>query len=129
MQMRLWIGIVSLAFLVATFEFVRKKRLREEYAILWLLTSLFIAVLSFWPGLVELLSRVTGLYYVTSVVLVVFVFLIAILMHYSVVISKMKETNKELVQKSALLERKIREMEDRTNENNHRHTKKRRAQG
>jgi Ca2+/Na+ antiporter len=129
MQMRLWIGIVSLAFLVATFEFVRKKRLREEYAILWLLTALFIAVLSFWPGLVELLSRITGLYYLTSVVLVVFVFLIAILMHYSVVISRMNETNKELVQKSALLERKIREIEERTNENSQRDTKKRRAQG
>jgi Ca2+/Na+ antiporter len=116
MQMRLWIGIISLAFLVATFEFVRKKRLREEYAILWLLTALFIAVLSFWPGVVELLSRITGLYYLTSVVLVVFVFLIAVLMHYSVVISKMKETNKELVQKSALLEQKLCEIDERTKE-------------
>lgn len=113
MQIRLWIGLISIAFFIATFEFVRKRRLREEYAILWLLTALSIAVLSLWPGLVDTLSRITGFYYLTSVVFIVFVFVIAILMHYSVVISKMKETNKDMVQKCALLEQKVREMNDR----------------
>lgn len=116
MQIRLWIGLISLAFFVATFEFVRKRRLREEYAILWLLTALSVAALSLFPGLVETLGKITGFYYLTSVVFIVFVFVIAILMHYSVVISRMKETNKEMVQKCALLEQKIREMDDRINE-------------
>lgn len=116
MQIRLWIGLISLAFFVATFEFVRKRRLREEYAILWLLTALSVAVLSFWPRMIEMLSRVTGFYYLTSVVFIVFVFVIAVLMHYSVEISKMKDTNKELVQKCALLEQKIREIDERTTE-------------
>lgn len=116
MQIRLWIGLISLVFFAATFEFVRKRRLREEYAILWLLTALSVAVLSFWPGMIEALSRVTGFYYLTSVVFIVFVFVVAVLMHYSVVISKMKDDNKELVQKYALLEQKIREIDERTGE-------------
>lgn len=120
MQMRLWIGLISIAFFVATFEFVRKRRLREEYAILWLLTALSVAVLSFWPGMIETLSRVTGFYYLTSVVFIVFVFVIAVLMHYSVVISRMKDTNKELVQKCALLEQKMHEMDERVSENSDR---------
>lgn len=116
MQMRIWIGLISLGFFVATFEFVRKRRLREEYAILWLLTALSVAVLSLWPGLIETLSRLTGLYYLTSVVFIVFVFVIAILMHYSVVISKMKEANKEMVQRCALFERRLREIDERISE-------------
>lgn len=44
---------MALCFFVATFEFVRKRRLREEYAILWLLTALSVAILSFWPGMIE----------------------------------------------------------------------------
>lgn len=120
MQIRLWIGLISLVFFVATFEFVRKRRLREEYAILWLLTALSVAILSFWPGMIETLSRITGFYYLTCVVFIVFIFVIAVLMHYSVVISKMKDTNKELVQKYALLEQKIREIDERTGENSNR---------
>lgn len=114
MQIRLWIGFISLALLVIIFEFVRKRRLREEYAILWLVTALAIAVLSLWPGLVETLSKITGFYYLTSVVFIIFVFVIGVLMHYSIVISKVKENNKEMVQKLGLLDQKMREMDERT---------------
>jgi hypothetical protein len=108
------IGFISLALLVIIFEFVRKRRLREEYAILWLVTALAIAVLSLWPGLVETLGKITGFYYLTSVVFIIFVFVIGVLMHYSIVISKVKENNKEMVQKLGLLDQKIREMDERT---------------
>ena len=118
MQIRLWIGFISLALFVTIFEFVRKRHLREEYAILWLLTALAIVVLSLWPGLVETLGRITGFYYLTSVVFIVFVFVIGVLMHYSIVISKMKENNKEMVQKLGLLDQKMREIDRRTSEIN-----------
>jgi hypothetical protein len=113
LHIRLFIGIVSIGFFLATFEFIRKKRLREEYALLWLFTSSAIAVLSLWPGLVAMLSRVTGLYYITAVSAILFAFVIAVLMHYSIAISKMKEMNKELVQRCAFLELRVRELENR----------------
>ena len=53
----------------------------------------------------------TGLYYITAVLAIVFSFVIAVLMHYSITISKMKETNKELTQRCALLELRVRELE------------------
>ncbi len=115
LHIRLFIGIVSIAFFLATFEFIRKRHLREEYAILWLITSSAIAVLSLWPGLVGILSRLTGLYYITAVSAILFSFVIGVLMHYSITISKMKEMNKELVQKCAFLELRIRELENGRN--------------
>jgi hypothetical protein len=115
LQIQVFVGIVSLIFFVITFELIRKRFLREEYAILWLLTSSAIAILSLWPGAVELLSRVTGFYYLTAVVSIIFIFLIFLLMHYSIVVSKIKDVNKELIQRYALLELRLREMEERKN--------------
>ena len=111
LHIRLFVGMVSIVFFVVTFEFIRKKYLREEYAILWLFTSSIIAVLSLWPGLVNVLSRITGLYYITAVLSIFFAFIIAVLMHYSIAISRMKEMNKELTQKCALLELRVKELE------------------
>lgn len=111
LRIRLFVGIISILFFIATFEFIRKGRLREEYAILWLSTSSIIAILSLWPGLINYLSEMTGLYYITAVLAIVFSFVIAVLMHYSITISKMKETNKELIQKCALLELRLRALE------------------
>ncbi|HPC66809.1 MAG TPA: DUF2304 domain-containing protein [Syntrophorhabdaceae bacterium] len=115
LHMQFIIGLISIGFFIVTFEFIRKRYLREEYAILWLLTSLAIAVLSLWPGLIDIISRITGFYYITAILIVIFVFLIAILMHYSIVISRIKDMNKELVQRYALLEYKIKELEEKKN--------------
>jgi hypothetical protein len=110
-QPQVLIGFLAIIFFLFTIEFIRKRHLREEYAILWLSMSLAIAVLSLWPGLVPLLSHLTGLYYVSAVMAIIFIFLISVLMHYSIVISRIKETNKELVQRYALLELRLKELE------------------
>jgi hypothetical protein len=60
---------------------------------------------------VNILSEITGLYYITAVLIIVFAFVIAVLMHYSITISKIKEMNKELTQKCAMLELRLRELE------------------
>jgi hypothetical protein len=111
LRIQIFIGIISVVFFIATFELIRKEHLREEYAILWLLTSSAIAILSLWPGLVGFISRITGFYYITAVMSIVFIFFIALLMHYSIAISKVKEANKELIQRYALLELRLREIE------------------
>jgi hypothetical protein len=111
LRMQIFVGLISLAFFLLTFEFIRKRILREEYAILWLFTSLFIAILSLWPQMVPLISKITGFYYITALLLIVTVFLIAMLMHFSIVISRIKDTNKELTQRYGLLELRVREME------------------
>ncbi len=111
LRMQIFVGIISLVLFALTFEFIRKKILREEYSILWLFTSLSIAILSLWPQVVPLISKITGFYYVTALLLVITIFLVALLMHFSIVISKIKDVNKELIQRHGLLELRIREME------------------
>jgi hypothetical protein len=101
------IEVILLAVLVCglIFELVRRKRLMERYAILWLLAGITILVLGLWKGLATKLSHAVGIYYPPSFLFAVaFVFVLAMLVHFSTTISRLSDQNKMLAQRLALLE-------------------------
>jgi len=105
-KIQLIIGALSIILLLFTFELIRKGRLREEYSILWLFTGIVTLIFSLSPEffLSQFFTRITGLYYLSAVVLIIFLFLLLIVFHFSVVISKLTNQNKELAQRYAMLE-------------------------
>jgi hypothetical protein len=109
------VGMLSIVFLVITFELIRKQKLREEYSLLWLFTGGIILVFSIFPNffLSKLFTRFTGLYYLSAVVLIAFLFLLVIVFHFSVVISQLTDRNKDLAQRHALLELEFNEFKRR----------------
>lgn len=111
LKMQVIIGTLSMILLFITFELIRKKRLREEYALLWLFTGTVVLLFSLWPEffLSQFFVRLTGIFYLSAVVLIAFSFLLLIVLHFSVVISKLTSQNKELAQKYALMELEFRE--------------------
>jgi len=115
-QIQIIIGTLSVILLLITLELIRKERLREEYSILWLFTGLAILVFSLMPEffLSQFFTRITGIYYLSAVVLIAFLFLLLIVLHFSVVISKLMDRNKELAQRHALLEMEFKEMKRHT---------------
>lgn len=117
-KIQIIIGVLSLLLLLITFELIRKRRLREEYAILWLFTGGVVLVFSLWPEffLSQFFAKFTGLFYLSAVVLIAFLFLLVIVLHFSVVISKLTSQNKELAQRYALLELELREMKKKGEE-------------
>ena len=114
-KVQIVVGLLSIFLLWTTFELIRKNRLREEYAILWLFTGIVVLAFSLWPEflLSQFFARITGLFYLTAVVIIAFLFLLLIVLHFSVVISKLTNQNKELAQRYALLELKINELKRR----------------
>jgi len=110
-KIQLFIGTLSIILLFITFELIRKEKLREEYSLLWLFTGVVILIFSIWPEyfLSRFFSQITGIFYLSAVVLLVFMFLLLIVFHFSVVISKLTDRNKELAQRHALLELEFRE--------------------
>ncbi len=111
LKVQLVIGALSIVLVFLTFELIRRGRLREEYSILWLFTGMVIFVLTLWPEffLSQFFSRVTGIFYLSAIVLIAFLFLLMIVFHFSVVISKLTRQNKELAQRYALMELELRE--------------------
>jgi hypothetical protein len=111
-KIQIIIGLLSIILLFISFELIRKKRLREEYAILWLFAGIAVLVFSLWPEffLSQFFARITGIFYLSAVVLIAFFFLLLIVLHFSVVISKLTSENKELAQPYAILELELKEV-------------------
>jgi hypothetical protein len=105
-KIQIILGTLSIGLLIFTLELIRKKRLREEYSILWLSTGVATLVFSLAPMffLTKFFSRITGLFYLSTAMLIIFLFLLLIVLHFSVVISKLTDRNKDLAQRYSLLE-------------------------
>jgi hypothetical protein len=99
------IGILILA---AIFQLIRKNRLLEQYALLWIASAVLLLVVSVWRNLLEKLAAWAGIYYAPSALFLVAVFCgMVIAMHFSVVISQMKKQNHALAQEVALLRHEV----------------------
>jgi hypothetical protein len=107
-------AIASLVLLVAVLELVRRRRLREKYALLWILTAIVLLVLSVWRGAVTSIATALGVSYGPTVLFAVgALFVLVVLLHYSTVISALTDRTVVLAQKVASLEQRIDELERR----------------
>ncbi len=85
----------SASLLLIVLELVRRKKLKEEYSFLWLLTCIALLILSLWRSLLEVLAQLVGIFYPPTALFVVgFGFVLLILLHFSTVISKLSTENK-----------------------------------
>jgi cell division protein FtsW (lipid II flippase) len=101
----------SLLLLLVVFELIRSRRLRERYALLWLLTGLVLLALSLWRGGLNTIAGWVGVETYPPAVLfaVALLFVLAVLLHYSTVMSKLSDQNVILAQRVALLELELSE--------------------
>ncbi len=100
------IGIIGSVFLIIfVLELIRRGRLKIEFSLLWFFISVLFLFLSIFRGLLDKFSYMVGIGYPPSALfLILLLGLIVILIHFSVVISNLKEAKKTLTQKIALLE-------------------------
>ena len=101
----------SLQFVVI-FELVRRRRLLERYALLWMISAVIMLGLSIWRGGLEQVSSLIGIAYAPSALFVIaFGFVLLLLLHFSLVISKLADENKLLAQRLGLLQQQVDEVE------------------
>lgn len=104
--------IVSFGLLLIVFELVRRRRLLERYALLWLFTAVVLLGLSVWGDLLNQVSRAIGIGYGPSTLFAVALgFITMLLLHFSIVISRLGEQNKVLAQSVGLLQRRLERLE------------------
>jgi hypothetical protein len=94
----------SAALLLYILEMVRRRKLREEYSILWLAGSVVILVLSIKQDWLVGLAHAAGIAYPPSFLFLVgILFILLILIHFSIAISKLHQMNKKMAQEIALM--------------------------
>lgn len=94
----------SLGLLLIVIDLVRKRRLAEEYSLLWLLVGLGFVCISAFRGLIEEIAGLLGIVYAPSAIFLIAIFFIVwLLLHFSLIVSDLAARNRALAQEIALL--------------------------
>lgn len=107
-QLQLIAIVVSLLFFSLIVFLIQRKRIKEEYSLMWLFVSLVFIVFSFWREGLDFLAQSMGVSYPPAalfLILLVAVFLI--LIEFSIIISKLSDRNKTLTQEIAILKQEV----------------------
>ncbi len=102
-------SIVFSFFLLALIvSLIRRKKIREEYAILWVVIFMVFLILSVFRGLIDKISSLLGIQYQpASLFLILFGCAFMLLFHFSLVISDMKKKINALATSLTILEESL----------------------
>lgn len=105
-------ALASFALVLVVLELIRSRRLRERYALLWLATGVVLTALSAWRSGLNTIAGWLGVRgYPPAVLFAVgILFILAVLLHYSTVLSRLTDQNTILAQRLALLENELDEL-------------------
>jgi hypothetical protein len=110
---KLMVVCIGIALLLIVLNMVRRGHVREQYALLWILACVVLILSAVFSNLLDRFSHLVGIFYPPA-----FLFLLAILLlvvlqvHFSVVVSSLREQNKTLVQELGILEHEVRALRE-----------------
>lgn len=109
LQQQIFALLTSVLVFAIVLEMVRRRRLREEYSVLWLVTSavMFILVLRY-QWLVDLTALIGAGLPTTTLFLFAIIFLMLLCLQFCIKISKLTDQVKNLAQENALMKTEIR---------------------
>ena len=114
MPVQLFAALASVVLLGIVLELIRSRKLRERYALLWLATAGAILFFAAWRSGLHQLSDALGIAYPPNALFVLaMLFVLVLLLHFSTVISKLSDRTTTLTQQLALLEERLRQVEDK----------------
>lgn len=100
--------VVSISLFLYILYLVRKKKIKEEYSLLWLFSSIVFIFFSIWRNGLEYFAKLVGIAYPPAALFIILMLAIfLILIEFSIIISKLSEKNKLLAQEVALLKYEI----------------------
>lgn len=100
--------IVSIVLFLYILYLVRKRKIKEEYSLLWLFSSAVFIFFAIFRDFLEYFAELVGIAYAPAalfLILLLAVFLI--LIEFSVIISQLAEKNKNLAQEVGILKMEI----------------------
>jgi hypothetical protein len=97
-------GLVGLLLLAAIVELLRRRQLREKYAVLWLAVGLVVVPLGLFPRLLDRAAEAIGVASGVSLVLFLgMVFLLLVCIHLSWEVSRLEEETRTLAEELAII--------------------------
>ena len=117
---RVFAMALGIAVLLFVLNLVRTKKLKEEFALLWLLTAVVLVLTPLFIDYLDLVAHGLGIEYPPAFIfLLAIISLLFVLFQFSMRISSFSEQIKVLTQEVALLRAQIEELERATKEEVH----------
>ena len=108
MKLTLVTALTGLVVLLVIIELLRRRQLREKYAILWLAVSVLIIPLALFPRLLDNVASALGVASGVSLVLFLgIVFLLLVCVHLSWEVSRLEEETRTIAEELALLRTEV----------------------
>jgi hypothetical protein len=105
-NLRLVAIVGSVGLLILVVELVRRRRLKEEYSVLWVATAIVLILLAAWGGLLQDLTKAIGAVSQASTLYFFgLIFALVLLLHFSLRVSQLERRVVSLIQEMALLDR------------------------
>lgn len=112
LRLSLLVGIFI--YIIAILSFLRRKKLNLKYSLLWMLSAVVLLVMDIFPVTVNRLAGFLGFEMTVNAVFLVFIFFILlILISLTSIASRQQERIKTLTQKTALLEKRVKDLEEK----------------
>jgi hypothetical protein len=104
--------VLSVLVIGAILALIRTRRLQERYALLWLAAAVGVVVFGLWDTGLGFVARLFGIAYPPSALfLIISLFLVAVIMHMVITISRLSTHVHTLAQRLALLDERLRTLE------------------
>lgn len=101
----------SILLFLFILRLVKRKKLKEEYSLLWLGFGFIFILLSVFNPLLGVVANMLGILYApAALLLILIVSVFFILIQFSVVISRLAESNKNLIQEVGILKAELKKM-------------------
>jgi len=102
----------AVILLLVVLELVRRRRFLERYALTWLAAGVILLVLAVWRGGLNAIADLLGIAYPPNALfLVAFGFLLILLLHFSLAVSRLTDQSKVLAQRQAILDERLARLE------------------
>lgn len=104
--------VAASGLILVLLDLVRRRRLLERYALLWLFSAIVLLALAIWRDLLADVADLIGVAYPPNALfLIAFGFVLVLLLHFSLAVSRMSDQIKVLAQRLALLDEHVRNQE------------------
>ena len=112
-RLQLLILFASIVLFLVVLELIRRRRLRQEYSLIWLFSAIVIFLLAFFKGSLRLIASFVQIDYAPSLIFVVgLALIVAIQLEQAVAISKLSRQNRELAQRLTMYKWQLDAMQD-----------------
>lgn len=113
-SLKIFLTVIVLLYIFLILKSVKKKKMRINYLIFWLITGLIFIVSIFIPNLVEKISTTIGFGIPINMIFSIAIFVILYLIFdLSVQISNEHNKNIKLIQEISILKKRVEELENK----------------